>query len=157
MDLRRKRILSGLAEAAIILASIFLLADAVLGFTRPEDVRAVQAQPVSQYIDSADLSASCAGGYSNQRMTGGSTQVASRGTPFNAYQLTLTNIGMTAFTIYSMDVELLSSGGRVFAQHRTDFGNGAGITLQPGETREIVEAYGINHPVASCDVLSWQS
>ncbi len=156
MDVQRKRILVRLAEVIVFLAAIFLLLDAMLGFTHQE-VRSAQSQPVSQHIDSANLSASCIGGFSNKRTVDGVTQVASHGTPFNAYQVTLTNIGNTVMTIHSMNVELVNSQNRVFAQHYTDLGDGAGITLNPGQSRQIVEAYGINHPVASCKILSWQS
>ncbi len=156
MNYRRTRMLSGLAEAAIILASIFLLSDAILGFTRPPDPP-VLAQPVTQTIDSTDLSVSCTGGFANERTADGVTWVAAHGTPFNAFQVTLTDIGMTPFTIYSMNVELSDSQNRVFARHHTDLAEGAGITLEPGQSRHIVEAYGISHPVATCEVLSWQS
>ncbi len=157
MDIRRRRILFGLAELIIVLASVFLLLDAMLGFTGRAGVRPAQMQPVGSYADSTVLSASCAGGFSNESTAGGVTRVAPRGTPFNAYQITLTNTGISAITIYSMNVDLVSSQNKVFAQHHTDLGGGGGITLAPGQSRQIVEAYGINRPVASCEISSWQS
>lgn len=157
MDIRRTRILSGLAETIIILAAVFLLLDALLGFTASPGIRLVRAQAASQAIDSTDLSASCAGGFADEQTVGGVTRVAAHGMPFNAYQVTLTNIGITDFTIYSMNVDLVNSRGQVFAQHHSVLGGGAGITLKPGESRQVVEAYGIGHPVASCEVVSWQS
>ena len=157
MDVRRKRILIRLAEVIVFLTAIFLLLDAMLGFTRHRGMRSAQSQSVSQNIDSTNLSTSCIGGFSNERTVDGVTRVASHGTPFNAYQITLTNIGNTVITIHSMNVELVNSQKKVFAQHHTDLGDGAGITLNPGQSRQIVEAYGISHPVASCEILSWQS
>lgn len=157
MDIRRKRILIRLADVVISLTAIFLLLDAVLGFTRHREMRSVQSQPASQNIDSANLSASCAGGFANKRTVNGVTQVAPHGTPFNAYQVTLTNTGGTVITVRSVNVELVNSQDKVFAQHHTDLGGGAGITLNLGQSRQVVEAYGISHPVASCEILSWQS
>jgi hypothetical protein len=157
MDARRERILIRLAEVIIFGASVFILLDAVLGFTGHQEMPPAQSQPVSGNIDSANLSTSCMGGFSNERTVGGVTQVASHGTPFNAYRVTLTNIGSTVITIHSVNVALVNSQNKVFAQHHTDLGDGAGITLNPGQWRQIVEAYGISHPVASCEVLSWHS
>jgi hypothetical protein len=157
MDVRHRRILLGLAEVIIFLASIFLLLDAMLGFTGQQEMPSAQSQSVSQNIDSANLSASCVGGFSNERTVGGVTQVASHGAPFNAYQIALANIGSTAITVHGVNVELVNSQNKVFAQHYTHLGDGAGITLNPGQSRRIVEAYGISHPVSSCQILSWQS
>ena len=157
MNIRHERILFRLADVIISLAAIFLLLDAMLGFTRHQEMRSAQPQPVSQNINSSNLSTSCIGGFSNERTIDGVTQVASHGKPFNAYQMTLTNIGGTVVTIHSVNVELVNSQNKVFAQHHTDLGDGAGITLNLGQSRQIVEASGINHPVASCEILSWQS
>lgn len=157
MDARRLRIFYGLAEVIIVLAALFLLLDAALGFTGSQARRPGQLRPVSQYADSTDLSASCAGGFANERTVDGTTQVAPRGTPFNAYEVTLTNIGITDFTIYSLNVALADGKDVVFARHHSDLGGGAGITLKPGDSRRIIEAYGIRRPVASCEVLSWRS
>ncbi len=157
MDIRRKRILIRLADVIISLTAIFLLLDAILGFTRHQEIRSAQSQPVSQNIYPASLSASCTGGFANKRTVNGVTQVAPHGTPFNAYQITLTNTGGTAITVRSVNVELVNSQDKVFAQHHTDLGDGAGITLNLGQSRQIIEAYGISHPVASCKIISWQS
>lgn len=154
MDLRRRRIFFGLAEAVVILAAIFLLLDAVLGFTRGRQPRSAQSQPVSQNTQSANLSTSCTGGFSNKRTVNGVTQVAPRGTPFNAYEVTLTNLGGTVVTVRSMSVELVNGQHEVFARHRSVLDGG--ITLHPGQSRRIVEAYGIGDPVASCRILSWR-
>lgn len=157
MDIRRTRILFGLAEAIVFLAAIFILLDAVLGFTGHQEAGSAKPQAASQNFDSTDLSTSCVGGFANERTVNGTTQVASHGTPFNAYRISLTDIGISDITIYSLDVDLLNSRHQVFAQHHTGLGHGAGITLAPGQTRQVVEAYGIGHPVASCEILSWQS
>lgn len=157
MDIRRKRILIRLADIVISLAAIFLLLDAILGFTRNHETRPAQSQPASQNIDPANLSATCTGGFSNKRTVNGLTQVAPRGTPFNAYKITLTNTGGTVITVHSVKVQLVNKQNEVFAQHRASLGGGAGITLNLGQSRQIVEAYGISHPVASCEILSWQS
>lgn len=155
MNARLRRILLRLAEAIVFLASIFLLLDAMFQFTGHQEAPAAQSQPVSR---STNLSTSCIGGFSNKRTVDGVTQVASHGTPFNAYQITLTNIGNTVLTIHSLKTELINSQDKVFAQHYTDdLGHGAGVTLNPGQSRQIVEAYGINYPVAKCEILSWQS
>lgn len=157
MDIRYQRMLFRLADVIISLASIFLLLDAVLGFTGHPEMRSVQSQPVGQYIDYTNLSTSCMGGFSNERTVAGATQVAAHGTPFNAYQITLTNMGSTVITIHSVNVALVNSRGKVFAHQQAGLGNGAGITLGLGQSRQLVEAYGISHPVASCDVLGWRS
>jgi len=154
MDIGRKRILSGLAEAVIILASIFLLLDAVLGFTGRRVAPSVQVRPASQISDYANLSASCTGGFSNERTLGGVTQVASGGTPFNAYQVTFSNTGDTVIMVQSVDVALVNSQQQIFARHHASLGSG--IILSPGQSQQVVEAYGISQPVASCQILSWQ-
>ncbi len=155
MNAQLRRILLRLAEAIVFLVSIFLLLDAMFQFTGRQETPPAQSQPVSR---STNLSTSCIGGFANKRTVDGVTQVASHGTPFNAYQITLTNIGNTALTIHSLKTELINSQGKVFAQHHTDaLGHGAGVTLNPGQSRQIVEAYGINHPVAGCEILGWQS
>lgn len=156
MDVRRKRILFGVAEAVVILAAVFLLLDAVLGFTRHRGVPSAQPRPASPDTGSGKLAASCRGGFSNERTVHGVTQVASHGMPFNAYQVTLTNRGSAAVTVHSVSVELVNSRNEIFARHRTELGHGAGITLNPGRSRRIVEAYGISHPVASCEIAGWQ-
>lgn len=156
MDIRRKRMLLRAAEVIVVLAATFLLLDAMLGFTGHREQPAVQSQPVSLYIDSANLATSCTGGFSNVRTVNGVTQVAPRGMPFNAYQVTFTNTGSSAVTIRSMKVVLVNRRNQIFSQHSTEVGGSAGITLKPGQSRRIVEAYGISRPVASCDVLSWR-
>ncbi|HEY6279693.1 MAG TPA: hypothetical protein VIX86_25575 [Streptosporangiaceae bacterium] len=156
MDVRRERILLRLAEVIIFLASIFLLLDAMLEFTGHQLTPSAPPQHVSQNIDSANLSTSCTGGFSNERTVGGVTQVASQGTPFNAYRVTLTNIGSTVITVHGVNVELVNSQNKIFSQHYTHVGDGAGVTLNPGQSRRIVEAYGISRPVAWCEILSWQ-
>ena len=157
MDIRRQRIFFGLAEVIVVMAAVFLLLDAILGFTARPGARSVQTRSFSQYLDPANLSASCAGGFSNKQTVKGVTQVASRGTPFNAYRLSFTNMGDAALTIRSVSVELIGSQNAIFARHRSDLGGGAGLTLRPGQSGQIVEAYGIDHPVVSCQILSWQS
>jgi hypothetical protein len=158
MDIRRQRILFRLADAVIGLASIFLLLDAMVGFTGPRPALQAQSQPSGNIdsINSAHLYTSCMGGFANERTVGRVTQVAAHGTPFNAYQITLTNIGTTALTVRGVNVELTDTRNRIFTQHYTDLGNGAGIRLGLGQSRQLVEAYGIGHPVASCQILSWQ-
>jgi hypothetical protein len=157
MDIHRERTLFRLADVLVTLVSIFILADAMLGFTGRQEIRSVQSQPISQITDSTNLSTSCVGGFSNQRTVDGVTQTAPHGTPFNAYQMTFTNTGSSAITIYSVTVELLNSQNKVFAQPRTNLGNGGGITLNLGQSRQVVETAGVNHRVASCEILSWQS
>lgn len=155
MDIRYQIILFRVADVIISLAAIFLLLDAVLGFTGPHKTHSPQSRPASSNIYPTSVSASCTGGFSNERTVNGVTQVALHGTPFNAYQVTLTNVGSTAITIHSVTVALVNSQHKVFAQQHASLGNGAGITLGLGQSRHIVEASGINHPVASCQVLSW--
>jgi hypothetical protein len=157
MDIRRRRTLFRLADVLISLVAIFILLDAMFGFTSHHKVRSAQPQPPAQSASTAaNLSTSCVGGFSNQRIVDGVVQVASHGMPFNAYQVTLTNTGNTAVTIYSMTVELVNNQNKVFAQQHTNLGNGAGITLNLGQSRQIVETAGVNHPVASCEILGWQ-
>lgn len=157
MDIRRQRIFFGLAEVIVVMAAVFLLLDAILGFTARPGTRPVQARSFSQYLDPANLSASCTGGFSNKRTVNGVTQVAARGMPFNAYRLAFTNLGDAALTIRSVNVELIGSQHRIFARHRSDLGGGAGLTLRPGQSSQVVEAYGIDQPVTWCQILSWQS
>ena len=156
MDVRKQRVLLGAAETVIVLAAIFLLLDAVLGFTGHRQLTTAQSRPVSQNIDGANLAITCAGGFANKQTVHGVTQAAAHGMPFNAYQLTLTNTGATALPVRSVSVELLDHRHEVFAQHRTDLGGAAGLTLGPGRSRRIVEAYGIDQAVASCEILGWQ-
>jgi hypothetical protein len=158
MDIHRERTLFRLADVLIILVSIFVLLDAMRGFTKHQEMRSVQSRPVSQIsqnIHSTNLSKSCIGGFSNQRMVDGVTQVAPHGTPFNAYQMTFTNTGNAGITIYSVTVELVNNQNKVFAQQHINLGNGAGITLGLEQSRQIVETAGINQAVASCKIVSW--
>ncbi len=157
MNIQHQRTLFRIADIIIALASIFLLLDAAIGFTRPQQKATVQVQPAGGEVDSPNLAVSCTGGFANQRIIGGVTQVAPHGTPFNAYQLTLQNIASTAITVYGVSVDLVNSQNQVFARQRPALGNGAGLTLRPGQSREIVETAGVNHQVASCEVLTWQS
>ena len=153
MNLRRERILFRLADVLITLTAIFLLLDAMLGFTKHRIVLAAQSRDVGP----ANLSTSCVGGFSNHRTVAGVTQVAPHGTPFNAYQVTFTNIGNTPITVYGATVELIGSRGNVFVrQHDTDLGDGAGLTLDLGQSRRVTETTAVNRPIASCEVLSWQ-
>jgi hypothetical protein len=156
MNIRQQRTLFRTADIIIALFSIFLLLDATIGFTRPQQKASVQAQ-TSGEVNSPDLAAWCTGGFANQRTIGGVTQTAPHGTPFNAYQLTLQNIGSNAITVYGVSVDLVSSQNQVFARQRPALGDGAGLTLRPGQSREIVETAGVNHRVASCEILTWQS
>lgn len=158
MNIQHKRMLFRVADVLITLMAIFLLLDALLGFTRHPGGSSAQSRPVSQNGRYTNLSTSCVGGFSNRRTVGGVTQIASHGTPFNAYQLTLTNTGNTVLTIYSVTVDLTDSQGHIFGrQHDTNLANGTGITLNLGQSRQLVETAGVNHPVASCDLISWQS
>ena len=157
MNIQHQRTLFRIADIVIALFSIFLLLDATIGFTRPQQKTTVQAQPAAGEINSPDLAASCIGGFANQRTVGGVTQTASHGMPFNAYQLTLQNIGTTAITVYGVRVDLVNSQNQVFARLRPALGDGAGVTLRPGQSREIIETAGVNHRVASCEILTWQS
>ena len=91
MNIQRERVLFKLADILISVVAIFLLLDAMLGFTRHRQISPARPQLVTQEANAATLTTSCLGGFSNQRTIDGKTQVASHGTPFNAYQLTFTN------------------------------------------------------------------
>ena len=157
MNIERGRILFRTADILITLTAIFFLLYTIAGFTRHQDARSVPPRPGNQDANYTNLSTSCTGGFSNQRTVRGKTQVASRGTPFNAYQLTFTNSGNTIVTIYGVTVDLANYQHHVFAwPHDNNLGNGAGITLRLGQSRQIVETAGATHPVASCEVASWQ-
>lgn len=156
MDIQRMRTLFRLMDVVIGVASVFLLLDAMLGFTGQRAAFSAQPRLTSLYINSASLSTACLGGFSNERTVAGTTQVAAHGTPFNAYQITLTNIGGSALTIHGLNAGLIDRQNKVFTEHYTDLG-GSGLTLGPGQSRRIVEAYGIHRAVAACEVLSWQS
>ncbi len=157
MDIRRTRILFRLADVVISVASVFLLLDAMLGFTGRPGAFPAQPQLTSVYINSANVSTSCLGGFSNEQKVGGVTEVAPQGAPFNAYRVTLTNIGSSVLTIHGVNTGLIDRQDKIFTEHYTELGGGSGIRLGPGQSRQIVEAYGIGHPVAGCTVLSWQS
>ncbi len=156
MDIQRRRILFRLADVIISVASVFFLLDAMLGFTGPHVTFPEAPRLTSLYINSAPLSASCLGGFSNRETIAGVTQVAAHGTPFNAYQITLTNIGGAALKVQGVNVGLTGRRHEIFTEHYTELG-GSGITLRPGQSRRLVEAYGIDQPVAACEILSWQS
>jgi hypothetical protein len=152
MYIRRQRILFRLADILVTLAAVFLLLDAMFGFTKHHITDPASAGQVT----SANLSTSCLGGSTNQRTVDGVTQTAPHGTPYSAYQVTLTNIGNRVITIYDLTVELRDYSNTVYAQRRaTDLGNGAGITLHLGQSRTVVEPTGMTQPVASCQVLGW--
>ena len=155
MNIHRERTLLRLADVLIVLASIFVLLDAMRVFTKHQELRPVQSRPVSQNIRSTNPSTSCIGGFSNERTVDGVTQVAPHGTPFNAYQMTFTNTGAVGLTVYSVTVELIGNQNKVFAQQHLNLGNGAGITVGRGQSRQIVETAGIDHAVASCKIISW--
>ena len=156
MYIRRQRILFRLADILVTLAAVFLLLDAMFGFTK-HHVADPPAWPASAgSVTSINVSTSCVGGSTNQRTVHGVTQTAPHGTPYSAYQVTLTNIGNRVITIYDLTVELRDYSNTVYAQQRaTDLGNGAGITLHLGQSRTVVEPTGMTQPVASCQVLSW--
>jgi hypothetical protein len=157
MNIERGRILFRTADILITLTAIFFLLYTVVGFTRHQDARSAPPRPGNQDATYTNLSTSCTGGYANQRTVGGQTQVASRGVPFNAYQLTFTNSGNTIVTIYGVTVDLANYQHHVFARpHDSNLGDGAGITLGVGQSRQIVETAGATYPVASCEVVSWQ-
>jgi hypothetical protein len=157
MNIERGRILFRTADILITLTAIFFLLYTVLGFMRHQDVRSARPRLGNQDATYTNLSTSCTGGYANQRTVRGETQVASRGAPFNAYQLTFTNSGNTIVTIYGVTVDLANYQHHVFAQpHDSNLGDGAGITLGVGQSRQIVETAGATYPVASCEVVSWQ-
>ncbi len=156
MDIRYQRRLFRLADVLITLLAVFLLLDAMFGFTKHHVINSAQLQAAARGVSSSNLSTSCRGGFSNQRTVGGVTQIAPHGTPFNAYQVTLTNIGNRVITIDELTVELRDYKDNVFAQqHDADLGDGSGITLGLGQSRTILETTGISQPVASCDVLGW--
>jgi len=157
MNIERGRILFRTADILITLTAIFFLLYTVVGFTRHHDARSAPPRPGNQDATYTNLSTSCTGGYANQRTVGGQTQVASRGVPFNAYQLTFTNSGNTIVTIYGVTVDLANYQHHVFARpHDSNLGDGSGITLGIGQSRQIVETAGATYPVASCEVVSWQ-
>lgn len=157
MNIERGRILFRTADILITLTAIFFLLYTIVGFTRHQDVRSAPPRLGNQDATYTNLSTSCTGGFSNQRTVRGKTQVASRGAPFNAYQLTFTNGGNTIVTIYGVTVDLADYQHHIFARpHDSNLGNGAGITLRVGQSRQIVETTGATSPVASCEVVSWQ-
>ena len=153
MDIRHRRKYYRLADVLISLTAVFLLLDAAMGFTKHQ----VQFKATALDVTSSNLSTSCIGGFTNQRTVDGVIQVAPHGMPFNAYQVTFTNVGNKVITIYNVTVELRDSGGSVFAQPQdTNLGNGSGITLGLGQSRTIIATTGASQPVASCQVLGWQ-
>jgi hypothetical protein len=152
MYIRHQRILFRLADILVTLAAVFLLLDATFGFTKHH----IADPPSAGQVTSTNLSTSCVGGSTNQRTVHGVTQTAPHGTPYSAYQVTLTNIGNRVITIYDLTVELRDYSNTVYAQRSaTDLGNGAGITLHLGQSRTVVEPTGMTQPVASCQVLGW--
>jgi hypothetical protein len=156
MYIRHQRILFRLADILVSLAAVFLLLDAMFGFTKHHITNSAQLQARAEHITSANLATSCIGGSTNQRTVHGVTQTAPHGTPYSAYQVTLTNIGNRVITIYDLTVELRDYSNAVYAQqHANDLGHGAGITLNLGQSRTITEPTGMTQPVASCQVLSW--
>ncbi len=156
MYIRHQRILFRLADILVSLAAVFLLLDAMFGFTKHHITDSAQLQARAEHITSANLATSCIGGSTNQRTVHGVTQTAPHGTPYSAYQVTLTNIGNRVITIYDLTVELRDYSNAVYAQqHANDLGHGAGITLNLGQSRTITEPTGMTQPVASCQVLSW--
>jgi|HubBroStandDraft_3_1064219.scaffolds.fasta_scaffold35818_2 hypothetical protein len=156
MYIRHQRILFRLADILVSLAAVFLLLDAMFGFTKHHITDSAQLQARAEHITSTNLATSCIGGSTNQRTVHGVTQTAPHGTPYSAYQVTLTNIGNRVITIYDLTVELRDYSNTVYAQqHANDLGHGAGITLNLGQSRTITEPTGMTQPVASCQVLSW--
>lgn len=156
MDIRHQRILFRLADILVTLAAVFLLLDAMLGFTKHHIISSGQLKAQAGHVTSSNLATSCVGGSTNQRTLHGVTQTAPHGTPYSAYQVTLTNIGNRVITIYDLTVELRGYNNGVYAQqHATDLGNGSGITLNLGQSRTVVEPTGMKQPVASCQVLGW--
>jgi hypothetical protein len=157
MNIKRGRILFRTADILITLTAIFFLLYTILGSTRHQDAPSAPPRLGNQDATYTNLSTLCTGGFSNQRTVRGKVQVASRGAPFNAYQLTFTNSGNTIVTIYGVTVDLADYRHHVFARpHDSNLGNGAGITLGVGQSRQIVETAGATYPVASCEVVSWQ-
>lgn len=157
MYIPHHRILFRLADVLVTLAAVFLLLDAMLGFTKHHITNSAQLQASAENVTSSNLSTSCIGGSTNQRTVNGHTQVAAHGTPWSAYRVTLTNIGNRVITIYDMTVELRNYQDDVYArQHATGLGShDSGITLSLGQTRTVVETTGMKQPVASCQVLGW--
>jgi hypothetical protein len=156
MHIRHQRNLFRLADILISLASVFLLLDAMFGFTKHHIADPPQLQASTEHITSSNLATSCIGGSTNQRSVHGVTQTAPHGTPYSAYQVTLTNTGNRVITIYDLTVELRDYSNTVYAQqHATDLGHGDGITLSLGQSRTVIEPTGMTQPVASCQVLSW--
>jgi hypothetical protein len=156
MYIRHQRILFRLADILVVLASVFLLLDAMFGFTKHHITDSAQLQVQAEHVTSTNLATSCIGGSTNQRTVHGVTQTAPHGTPYSAYQVTLTNIGNRVITIYNLTVELRDYSNTVYAQqHATGLGHGAGITLNLGQSRTITEPTGMTQPVAACQVLSW--
>ncbi len=158
MNIQHERILFRLADILISVVAVFLLADAMLGFTRHQ--AADPPRPprlVTRDASPASLSTSCLGGFSNQRTIDGKTQVASHGTPFNAYQLTFTNLGSSVIKLHGVTVNLADNAHHVFArQHISILSSSAALTLGLGQSHQIVETAGIEQPVASCEVIGWQ-
>jgi hypothetical protein len=157
MNIERGRILFRTADILITLTAVFFLLYMLAGSARHHDIRSAPPRTGNQDADYTNLTTSCTGGFSNQRTVAGQTQIATRGAPFNAYQLTFTNGGNTIVTIYGVTVALADYRHHVFAQpHDSDLGDGAGITLGVGQSRQIVETAGATYPIASCEVVSWQ-
>ena len=157
MNIERERILFRTADVLITLTAIFFLLYILVGSARHHDIRPAPPRTGNQDAGYTNLTTSCTGGFSNQRTVGGQTQVASRGAPFNAYQLTFTNSGNTIVTVYGVTVDLADYRHRVFARPQdSNLNNGAGITLGVGQSRQIVETAGATQPVASCEMVSWQ-
>ncbi|SRR5581483_11699189 len=156
MYIRHQRILFRLADILVTLAAVFLLLDAMLGFTKHHVISSAQLQAQAEHVTSSNLSTSCVGGSTNQQTVHGVTRVAPHGTPYSAYQVTLTNIGNRVITIYDVTVELRGYNNVVYAQqHASGLGDGYGITLNLGQSRTVTEPTGMKQPVASCQVLSW--
>jgi hypothetical protein len=157
MNIERGRILFRTADILITLTAAFFLLYMLVGSARHHDIPSAPPRTGNPDADYTNLTTSCTGGFSNQRTVAGQTQVASHGAPFNAYQLTFTNGGNTIVTIYGVSVDLADYSHHVFARpHDSNLGNGAGITLGVGQSRQIVETAGATYPVASCEVVSWQ-
>ena len=157
MNIERGRILFRTADILITLTAVFFLLYILVGSARHHDIRSAPPRTGNQDAGYTNLTTSCTGGFSNQRTVRGKAQVASHGAPFNAYQLTFTNGGNTIVTIYGVTVDLADYQHHVFARpHDSNWGNGAGITLGVGQSRQIVDTAGATQPVASCDVVSWQ-
>jgi hypothetical protein len=156
MDIRRQRILFRLADVLVTLAAVFLLLDAMFGFTKHHVINSAQLQASAEHVTSTNLATSCIGGSTNQRTVDGRTRVAPHGTPYSAYQVTLTNIGNRVITIYDLTVELRDYSHTVYAQqHAYNLGHGSGITLNLGQSRTVMEPTGMKQPVASCQVVGW--